>query len=87
VIGFESGQAAAIPLVVHLANYRRGSFTTSLYVSLGLGAIRTALLWTGDFHAIFENRARQTVLIVMPVAQLVSSVLIERMTSRRRTTR
>lgn len=78
VIGFETGQAIGIPAAVHLANGRRGNLRASLYASFALAVAGTMLLWTEDFDAVFERPSRQLVLIAVPVAQLITSIAIER---------
>jgi hypothetical protein len=74
VMGFELGQAVGIPLAVHLANDRQGDLSSAMIASFALGAVGTALLWTGDFDAVFEQPARQVVLIAVPIAQLATSI-------------
>jgi uncharacterized membrane protein YfcA len=81
VIGFELGQAIGIPTAVHLANQRRGDLRASLLASFALASVGTLLLWTEDFDAVFESPSRQAVLIAVPVAQLLSSIYIERRTA------
>ena len=78
VIGFETGQAIGIPTAVHLANGRRGNLRASLYASAALAVAGTVLLWTEDFDAVFERPGRQVVLVAVPVAQLITSIVIER---------
>ena len=78
VIGFELGQALAIPLAVHVANGRQGDLRRSLAASLAIGALGTLLLWTDDFDAVFETRRRQAVLLAVPVAQILTSIALER---------
>lgn len=78
VIGFETGQAIGIPVAVHLANGRRGNLRASLSASFALAVAGTMLLWTEDFDELFERPARQVVLIGIPVAQLITSIAIER---------
>jgi hypothetical protein len=71
--GAAIGSAAAIPLGVHLANRSRGNYGRSVAVSAGIGAL-------GILAAIAAESGE--VLVAIPVAQIVSSVLIERATSR-----
>jgi hypothetical protein len=71
--GAAIGSAAAIPLGVHLANRSRGNYGRSVAVSAGIGAV-------GILAAIAAESGE--VLVAIPVAQIVSSVLIERATSR-----
>lgn len=78
VIGFELGQALAIPLAVHRANEGRGQLREAMLTSLALGVAGTVLLWTDDLDALFEAPSRQAVLIAVPVAQIVSSIYFAR---------
>jgi hypothetical protein len=73
VYGSVAGGSALLPLGVHLANGRRGSYGTSLLASLAIGA-------AGLGTALATNEGG--VMIAVPVLQLVSSVVIERRTSR-----
>ncbi len=71
--GAIAGESVLLPLGVHLANRRRGNYGLSLLASAALGGLGIlAVNATND----------GTPLIVVPVAQLVTSVLIERATSR-----
>jgi hypothetical protein len=73
VYGAIAGGSAALPLGVHLANGRRGSFGTSLLASLAIGGAGLGLATlTGEYG----------VIVALPVAQIASSVAIERSTSR-----
>ena len=78
VIGFELGQALAIPLAVHHANEGKGQLHEAMLASMALGVAGTVLLWTDDLDALFEERTRPAVLIVVPVAQIVSSIYFAR---------
>jgi hypothetical protein len=71
--GAAIGSAAAIPLGVHLANGSRGNYGRSAAASAGIGVL-------GILAALAAESGE--VLVAIPVAQIVSSVLIERVTSR-----
>lgn len=86
VIGFEIGEALAIPAAVHVANGRRGDLRRSLLASSVLGAAGTLFLWTGNFDSVFESPGRRAVLVGVPVAQLISSIYFERRGSKNSST-
>ena len=67
------GEATLLPLGVHLANHRRGNYGLSLLASAALGA-------AGVLAVEVANDGWP--LIPIPIAQLISSILIERATSR-----
>jgi hypothetical protein len=73
VYGGVAGGSALLPLGVHIANGRRGGYAKSLLASLAIGG-------AGLGAALAANEGG--VLVVVPVLQLVSSILIERGTSR-----
>jgi hypothetical protein len=70
--GAIAGGSAGIPLGVHLANGRRGKLLPSLLASLAIGG-------AGLGAAVLANKYE--LMIPVPVAQLVASILIERSTS------
>jgi hypothetical protein len=72
IYGGVAGWSTGIPLGVHLANGRRGKLLPSLLASLAIGG-------AGLGVAVAANKA--DLLIPVPVAQLVTSILIERSTS------
>ena len=72
VYGGIAGWSTGIPLGVHLANGRRGKLLPSLLASLAIGGV-------GLGAALAADKAE--LLIPVPVAQLVTSILIERSTS------
>jgi hypothetical protein len=74
VYGGIAGGSALLPLGVHLANGRRGDFGKSLLASLAIGAAGFGLSAATDEWGI---------MLGVPVAQIVSSIAIERGTSRR----
>jgi hypothetical protein len=79
IIGFVVGETATIPLGVHLAEGRRGSYPAAALVSAGVAAAGLgALLVVGD-----SGPAAQGVAVLVPIAQLVSSMAVERRIARR----
>jgi hypothetical protein len=75
VYGAAAGESILLPLGVHLANHRRGSYAYSLLASVAVGALGIGLAGATDSAEL---------LLAVPIGQLVSSVLIERATSRRK---
>jgi hypothetical protein len=73
VYGGVAGGSALLPLGVHLANGRRGTYGASLLASLGIGAAGLAVAVASDQGAV---------MLTVPVLQLVSSIAIERATAR-----
>lgn len=69
--GAVAGGSAALPLGVHLANGRRGSYGTSLLASLAIGGAGIGLAAATNEYGV---------MLAVPVVQLVSAVLIERRT-------
>jgi hypothetical protein len=69
VWGAAVGMSVMLPLGVHLANHRRGSYGTELVASLVVGAVGLGL------SSQSNNGAP---LVLVPVGQLVASILIER---------
>ena len=72
VYGAVAGGSALLPLGIHIANHGRGNFGLSLLSSLAIGGLGLAL-------ASETNSA--SVMIPVPVAQIVTSILIERKTA------
>jgi hypothetical protein len=72
--GFVAGGSTALPLGVHLANHRRGNYGLSLLASLAIGAV--------GFGTTLATHGDGRILIAVPVLQLVSSIAVERATSR-----
>jgi hypothetical protein len=70
--GAIAGESILLPLGVHLANHRRGNYGLSLLASAALGGI-------GILAVNASNDG--TPIIVVPIAQLVTSILIERATA------
>ncbi len=73
VYGAILGESVTLPLGVHLANRGRGNYGLSLLASVGIGAL-------GILAVDASNDGIP--LLVVPVAQLVTSIAIERATSR-----
>ena len=66
------GEVLGVALGVHLANGQRGSFSTDLLASGGIAAAGLALM-----------QAERRVTYVVPVSQIIGTVIAERRTSRR----
>ncbi len=73
--GAVAGQSILLPLGVHIANGRRGNYGFSLITSVVIGVAGIVVVDATNDGAPF---------IAVPVLQLVSSILIERATSRPR---
>lgn len=71
--GAAASTAITIPLGVHAANRFDGSYGTALAASVGISAIGLAVAFATDEPAF---------ILLIPVSQIVSSVLIERRTTR-----
>ncbi len=71
--GAIAGQSILLPLGVHIANGRRGNYGFSLITSVVIGAAGIVAVDATNDGSPF---------IVVPVLQLVSSILIERATSK-----
>jgi hypothetical protein len=81
--GAAVGTAFLIPLGVHLANDRQGSYTPALLASAGLGALGLGVFW-GVQKSEGPDALMVASVVVTPALQLLTSVAIERATSRRR---
>jgi hypothetical protein len=75
IYGGLGGLSAGTPLGVHLANGKRGSYGLALAASLAIGAAGLGAAMLADEPAV---------LFAIPVLQIVSSIGIERATSRER---
>lgn len=73
VYGGIAGWSVGIPMGVHMVNGRRGSYGRSLLASLGIGTVGLAAAFATNSGAV---------LLTVPVAQIVTSVLIERKTEK-----
>jgi hypothetical protein len=65
------GETALLPLGVHLANHRRGNYGLSLLASAGVTAVGLLAI---------DASNDGSPLIAIPIAQLITSILIERAT-------
>lgn len=74
VVGASIGESALIPLGVHLANGRRGNYGLSLLASAAIAGVGLAV-------AIPQGEGAW--LIPVPIAQIASSIAIERATAKR----
>ena len=79
VIGGAIGEVVGLPLGVHLANRRRGSYGKALLASLGV--VAAGLLVAGLTEE--DAGGRDLVLIAIPITQLAVTISIERATGRR----
>lgn len=76
VAGATIGEGLLVPLGVHIANGGRGSYTTSALASLGIAA--AGLLALQAVH--YDPPGAPIVLVAVPVAQILTSIAIERAT-------
>jgi hypothetical protein len=70
------GEGLLLPLGVHLANRRSGSYITSALVSLGLAVGGLLALEAVDY----DPPGVPIILVAVPVAQIAASIAIERAT-------
>lgn len=75
--------AVGVPLGVHLANGRKGNLALSVLASVGIGALGIV----GALSFEDSDAASLAILGALPVAQLASSIVIERRTGRSRASR
>ena len=68
------GETIGLPLGVHLANGRQGKLLPSVLTSSGISALALFAATRGEDHLEY--------LLVVPLVQLVTSIAIERRTSR-----
>ena len=73
VLGAVAGEMALLPLGVHLANHSHGNYGYSLLASVAIGVVGTSAA---------AKHESGLVLLAVPIVQIVSSILIERATSR-----
>ncbi len=66
------GESTLLPLAIHLANHNRGNYGLSLLASAGIAVVGIAAVSGAD---------DASPLLAVPVAQIVSSILIERATA------
>jgi hypothetical protein len=76
VAGAAIGEGLLLPLGVHIANGSRGSYATSALLSVGLAA--AGLLALEAAH--YDPPTSPIVLIAVPIAQIATSIAIERAT-------
>ena len=76
LVGGTAGEALLLPLGVHLANGSRGSYWTAALVSAGLAAAGVVTMKA----AHWDPPTVPIVLVAVPVAQLATSIAIERAT-------
>jgi hypothetical protein len=72
IYGGIAGGSSLLPLGVHLANGRRGNYGKSLLASLVIGAAGFGISYATDEYGL---------MFAVPVAQLISSIAIERGTT------
>ena len=75
--GAAVGTVVAIPLGVHMANRFQGSYGTALAASVVIAAIGLAAAIGAN-----DDTGSPAIVFMIPVSQIVSSVLIERRTTR-----
>lgn len=76
VAGAAIGEGLLLPLGVHLANRKAGGYMASALLSLGLSA--AGLLILEAVH--YDSPGAPIVLLVIPLAQIGTSIAIERAT-------
>jgi hypothetical protein len=74
VWGAAAGVSTLLPLGVHVANGSRGKYGSALGVSLAIGAVGMGIAYAAN---------NGVPLLFVPVAQLISSVVIEHQSSTR----
>jgi hypothetical protein len=72
------GESLGIPMGIHLANGRRGDLLRSTLVSAALGAVGSLAI----VAAGFDPPLTPILLVTVPVAQLTTSTILERRTTR-----
>jgi hypothetical protein len=75
-VGATIGEALLLPLGVHLANGRRGSYAASALVSLGI--VAGGILALQAVH--YDAPGTPVILVAVPVSQIAASIGIERST-------
>jgi hypothetical protein len=86
------GQSVGLPLGVHLANGRQGRLPPALLASAGIGTAGLIAYWGIQRYGTDEwgntrgnpDLLTAATLVAVPVLELVTSIAIERATSRRR---
>lgn len=84
-IGLGVGVTLGAPVGAHLLNRRQGNLTTSLLASTAIGVFGMAAFRYVDLNVRGSSRGSSlnTILVVVPLAQIVSAGLIESRTGRR----
>lgn len=77
VVGGTIGESLMLPLGVHLGNKRRGQLMPAMLASLAIGAGGVVLAIATEDQAPLPG----VILALTPIAQLVTSIAIERSTS------
>jgi hypothetical protein len=78
VVGATIGEALMVPLGVHLVNHRRGNYGRAALVSAAIAAGGLALAFATEDQAPLPG----IILVAIPIAQIATSVAIERSSSR-----
>lgn len=73
-LGATIGETITLPLGVHLANHRQGNYGLSLLAAAAITGVGIAIATSGEDQLEY--------LIPVPALQLVSSILIEKRTTR-----
>ena len=73
-VGAVIGETLLLPLGVNIANYRQGSYGLSLLAATAITAVGLAFATSGEDELEY--------LIPVPVLQLISSVIIEKRTTK-----
>lgn len=82
LLGAIVGESFMLPLGVHLADRRLGSYLPSMLTSVALTGAGLGLAYALP-HDVMSMGGTKAILITVPMLQLVSSILIERRTARR----
>ena len=73
LLGAAAGEMALLPLGVHLASHSHGNYGYSLLASVAIGVVGTSAAAKNDSGLVLH---------AVPIAQIVSAILIERATSK-----
>lgn len=82
LLGAAVGETISLPLGVHLANRRQGSYLFAMLASVALTGAGIGMA-VGLPESPTGDQGRSILLIAVPVMQMVSSIQIERWTARR----
>ena len=89
IAGFFGGAAVGVtlgtPIGAHLMNRRHGNLTYSLLASTGIAVAGAIAIRQADIHVLGSSRTLvlNSLIVGVPLLQVVSSTLIESRTSRR----